>query len=135
MKKLSCVFAPMLLLAFIIFSFTSPVGAASPRSGEGLTIWFDTGGAPGEPFSTIVQNGAEAAMNDLGCKINFMYSDWNPETMLVNFKKALAANPAGIVVFGQPGDAAYGPLIDQAFAEGIIVTSIDTALPKTLLKH
>jgi simple sugar transport system substrate-binding protein len=135
MRKLNHVLAAMLLLALAMLFFVSPAGAASPRSGEGLTIWFDTGGAPGEPFSTIVQNGAEAAMNDLGCKINFMYSDWNPETMLVNFKKALAANPSGIVVFGQPGDAAYGPLIDQAFAKGIVVTSIDTALPQTLLRH
>jgi simple sugar transport system substrate-binding protein len=124
-------------LAFVLMGLvlTAPALAAGKRSGEGLTIWFDTGGAPGEPFSTIVQKGAEAAMNDMGCQVRFLYSDWNPETMLVNFKKALASNPAGIVVFGQPGDAAYGPLIDQAFSKGIVVTSIDTALPKTLAKH
>ena len=111
------------------------VSAESPRSGQGMTVWFDTGGAQGEPFSTIVQKGAEAAMNDLGCDVKFMYSDWNPETMLVNFKKAMATNPDGIVVFGTPGDPAFGPLVDQAFAKGIVVTSIDTALPTTLLQH
>jgi simple sugar transport system substrate-binding protein len=115
--------------------FICPVSGAEKRSGEGLTIWFDTGGAPGEPYSTIVQKGAEAAMNDLGCKIKFMYSDWNPETMLVNFKMALAANPAGIVVVGMPGDPAYGPLIDKAYSKGVLVTAIDTALPKTLAKY
>ncbi|MCX5852781.1 MAG: substrate-binding domain-containing protein [Deltaproteobacteria bacterium] len=135
MRKFHVLALRVILFISIVLLF--PVGAIaqSTRSGQGMTIWFDAGGAPGEPFSTIVQKGAEAAMNDLGCKINFMYSDWNPETMLVNFKKAVAATPDGIVVFGQPGDAAYGPLIDQAFAKGIVVTSIDTALPQTLGKH
>jgi simple sugar transport system substrate-binding protein len=127
------------ILAAIFACSTLVIGsnacAEAPRSGQGMKIWFDTGGAPGEPFSTIVQKGAEAAMNDMGCSVNFMYSDWNPETMLVNFNQALAAKPDGIVVFGQPGDSAYGPLIDKAFSQGTIVTSIDTALPKTLARH
>lgn len=135
MKSLNRFLAVTLGIALAVLMVAGPVSAAGKRSGEGLTIWFDTGGSPGEPFSTIVQKGAEAAVNDLGCKVRFMYSDWNPEAMLVNFRKALAAKPAGIVVFGQPGDPAYGPLIDQAFSKGIVVTSIDTALPRTLAKH
>jgi simple sugar transport system substrate-binding protein len=123
----------LLVMASLPAAFAA--GPDLPRSGEGLTIWFDTGGSPGESYSTIVQHGAEAAMRDLGCRINFMYSDWNPETMIANFKKALASRPTGIVVYGTPGDAAYGPLIDEAFSKGIIVTCIDTALPKTLAQH
>lgn len=135
MKKLMHISLMAMFIAMASLLTSNHVSAASTRSGEGMTVWFDTGGAPGEPFSTIVQKGAEAAMNDLGCTVKFMYSDWNPETMLVNFKKAVAAKPDGIVVFGTPGDSAFGPLINEAFGKGIVVTSIDTALPKTLAQH
>jgi simple sugar transport system substrate-binding protein len=135
MKKMKISWLLATVFAVATLSVSGHINAETPQSGQGITVWFDTGGAPGEPFSTIVQKGAEAAMNDLGCKVTFMYSDWNPETMLVNFKKAMASKPDGIVVFGQPGDSAFGPLIDEAFEKGIIVTSIDTALPKTLFKH
>lgn len=131
-RRCLCVTVVLLLAALPVAFAAGPDGV---RSGEGMTIWFDTGGAPGESYSTIVQHGAEAAMRDLGCKINFVYSDWNPETMIANFKKAMAAKPTGIVVYGTPGDSAYGPLIDEAFAKGVVVTCIDTALPKTLAKH
>jgi len=109
--------------------------AAEPRSGEGLKIWFDAGGSPGEAFATIVQNGAKAAENDMGCKLTFVYSDWKPEKMIENLKQAIAAKPDGIVLMGLAGDDASMPLIDEAFAKNILVTCVDTNLPKTLARH
>lgn len=104
-------------------------GASFAKTGEGMTIWFDTGGAAGDGYGTIVQNGAKAAAADLGCDLRLLYSDWNPETMLVNFRNAVASRPDGIVIMGHPGDAAFGPLVDGAIKQGIVVTSVDTALP------
>ncbi len=112
--------------------YIMPVMAAT---GEGMRIWVDTGGAVGDGYGTIVQNGAKAAAEDLGCELRLVYSDWNPETMLVNFRNAVAARPDGIVIMGHPGDGAYGPLIDKAMEQGIVVTSIDTGLPNTLKKN
>ncbi len=98
--------------------------------GKGMTIWFDTGGPVGGPYNTIVQKGAEQAAADLEVDLRLLYSDWNPEKMIANFKVALAARPDGIVIMGHPGDDAYAPLVDEAFEAGILVTSVDTALPK-----
>ena len=36
-------------------------GTAFAKTGEGMTIWFDTGGSVGDGYGTIVQNGAKAA--------------------------------------------------------------------------
>ncbi len=108
---------------------------AFAKSGEGMTIWFDTGGSVGDGYGIIVQNGAKAAAADLGCDLRLLYSDWNPETMLTNFRQAVAASPDGIVVMGHPGDAAFGPLVKNATDKGIVVTAIDTALPATAGKH
>lgn len=112
-----------------LFLFTGT--AMAEPTGKGMTIWLDTGGAAGDGYGTIVQNGAKAAAADLGCDLRLFYSEWNPEIMLTNFRQAVATSPAGIIVMGHPGDAAYGPLINEAVKKGIVITSIDTDLPAT----
>ena len=34
-----------------------------------LTVWFDAGGSPGEPYARTLQNGAQAAADALGVDI------------------------------------------------------------------
>ena len=41
-------------------------GTAFAKTGEGMTIWFDTGGSVGDGYGTIVQNGAKAAAAEAG---------------------------------------------------------------------
>lgn len=108
----------------------SQVGAAP--SGKDMTIWFDLGGPVGESYVTVVQNGAKQAAEDLGVELRLVYSDWQPQKMIENFKQAVAAKPTGIVVMGHPGDSAYQPLIADAITKGIKVTSVDTELSGTM---
>lgn len=120
----------ILLAISMIFLFCSFTYADKmTKTGEGLEIWFDTGGPLGGAYNTVVYNGAKQAAHDLGVKIKFMYSDWSPEKMVDNFKKALSAKPDGIVVMGHPGDLAYKPFIDEAENKGITITCVDTPLP------
>jgi len=105
------------------------------RSGEGINIWVDTGGPVGCPYGTIIYNGAKAAGYDLGCEIEFVYSDWSSEKMIENFKKALASNPDGIAIMGHPGDGTYAPFIKEAVDKGIVVTCMDTELPDMMKKY
>lgn len=105
------------------------------QSGKDMSIWFDVGGPVGGPYARVVQQGAKQAAEDLGVDLRIMYSDWQPQKMVENFKQAISANPTGIVVMGHPGDSAYQPLIEEAFNKGIQVTAVDTALPKTFLKE
>ncbi|MGR5080573.1 sugar ABC transporter substrate-binding protein [Photobacterium swingsii] len=118
------------LIAFA-FSVTSMSAIAAP-SGKDMSIWFDVGGPVGGPYATVVQNGAVQAAEDLSVDLRVVYSDWQPQKMVENFKQALAAKPTGIVVMGHPGDSAFEPLVDEAFSKGIKVTSVDTALPETM---
>jgi len=114
---------------------TTWAGELPGQSGKDLTIYFDVGGAVGEPYSTVVQNGAAQAAADLGCTVKFVYSDWNPQIMLENFKKSMASQPDGMVVMGHPGDDAYAALIGEAESKGIIVTATDTELPKLMAAY
>lgn len=95
---------------------------------EDISIWFDTGGPEGCSFGTIVYNGALAAEEDLGCDVTYLFSGWDAQTMIENFKLALAAEPDGICVMGHPGIDAYAPLIEEAEEKGIIVTSQNSDL-------
>jgi simple sugar transport system substrate-binding protein len=47
----------------------------------------------------------------------------------------MATNPDGIAVMGHPGDEAFGPLVDEAEAAGIVVTSMNTQLAATQAKY
>lgn len=112
---------------------TSAEPAAAQTGGQwcaGTDIVFFPGGSPGGPFATVVYNGAVAAEQTLGANVEYVWSDWNPEQMVTQFGEAIATNPDGIAIMGHPGDDAYGPLVDEAIEEGIIVTSQNTTLPE-----
>jgi simple sugar transport system substrate-binding protein len=98
-------------------------------------IVFFPGGTQGGPFETVVANGAKAAEAAFGPKVQYVWSDWDPAKMITQFGEAVATNPDGIAVMGHPGDDAFKPLIDDAVANGIIVTVMNTELPATEAAH
>jgi simple sugar transport system substrate-binding protein len=96
-----------------------------------ITIRVDCGGPEGGIFASTLYNGAMAAAKLFGCKVEAVWSDWDPGKEIENFKETISARPTGAVLIGQPGDEAYGPLIDEAISKGIIVTTMTVDLPKT----
>jgi len=96
---------------------------------EGIEIVFFPGGMPGCTFATPVYNGAVAAAEDFGVDLKVYWSDWDSEKMVTQFKEAIAAKPDGIAIMGHPGVESLRPLIDEAIAMGIIVTTQNVDLP------
>jgi simple sugar transport system substrate-binding protein len=106
-------------------------GAAPAADGgwcSGTDIVFFPGGSPGGPFATVVYNGAVQAAADLGANMETVWSEWNPEKMITQFAEAVATGPDGIAVMGHPGDDAFAPLVEDAEAQGIVVTTMNTQL-------
>lgn len=112
-----------LLLVCVVFATTL-------FSSQDFTVYFDAGGSPGGSYTTVISNGAKAAAKDMGINLKLYYSDWMPEKMINNFKKALASNPKGVVIMGHPGDSAFSKLVAEAEKNGIAITTSDTPLPK-----
>ena len=136
-NRLFLVVAGLLIVA--MFAGCVPVEPAAPAAdGEaaaeeakwctGTDIIFFPGGSPGGPFATVVYNGAVAAAADLGANVEYVWSDWNPEKMVTQFVEAAATSPDGIAIMGHPGVDAFGPVVDDAREQGIIVTSQNTTL-------
>ncbi len=102
---------------------------------KGTNIVFFPGGGEGGGFATVVYNGAKAAEALFGPSVNYVWSDWDPVKMVTQFSEAVATQPDGIAVMGHPGDEAFDPLIDDAEAQGIIVTVMNTELPLAQAKY
>jgi simple sugar transport system substrate-binding protein len=111
------------------------VAPAQAKWASNVRIVFFPGGPQGGVFAVNVYNGAKQAEADLGCKVDYVWSDWDPQKMIQQFREVVATRPDGIAVMGHPGDEAFDPLIEDAEAKGIIVTSQNTELPKMEAKY
>lgn len=131
----------VLLVVSACNSSSSPSPASSAAAGAssapvaaqfcaGMKITFFPGGTPGGGFETVVYNGAKAAQAAFGPDVTYQWSDWDPNKMITQFQQSVATKPDGIAVMGHPGDDAFLPLIQDAEKQGILVTVMNTELPK-----
>ena len=126
------------LVVFLVIGLLvlgSSFAFAEGKRFEGIKVRFFCGGAPGDPFASVVYKGAQFAEEDLGCTVEYVFSGWDPERMVVQFKEAVASDVDGIAIMGHPGDDALETHIDEAFSKGIIVTSQNTTLPRAEEKY
>jgi simple sugar transport system substrate-binding protein len=137
-----------LIALFLVAVFVIQAGCAGATpaaQSEGATtganwcgdvdIVFFPGGPAGGVFANNVYNGAKQAEADLGAKVQYVFSDWDTQKMITQFKEAVGTKPDGIAVMGHPGDESFDALIDDAVAQGIIVTSQNTPLPLAEAKY
>lgn len=133
MKKVTRILCLMVGLAMCVALLAgcqddTPTGGADGHFSD-VHIVFFPGGNEGCPFASVVYAGAVAAAADLGVRVDYMWSDWDPAQMIDQFRSAIAMNPTGIAIMGHPGDDAFLPLVSEAKAAGIIVTSQNSELP------
>ncbi len=99
-------------------SVVALLGAAARRprrsSGQGLMMYFQMGGQPGDGATLPRQNGAAAAAEAFGVDLKEQFSAWAGETMLNQFREAMAASPDCIEIMGHPGADAWAPLVKEA---------------------
>ena len=101
---------------------TTAAIAQDAPPGEGLVMYMQMGGNPGDGATLARQTGAAEAAAALGVQLNEQFSAWAPETMINQFKEAVAAQPDCIEIMGHPGSAAFRDLVAQAVDQGIVVT-------------
>jgi simple sugar transport system substrate-binding protein len=109
----------------------APAWAADPI-GKGLVMYMQMGGNPGDGATLARQTGAAQAAEAFGVDLKAQFSAWAPETMIAQFKEAMAAKPNCIEIMGHPGATAFHDLVKQATDQGIVVT--DGNSPMTSLQ-
>jgi simple sugar transport system substrate-binding protein len=90
--------------------------------GKGLSMYMQMGGNAGDGATLARQTGATQAAAALGVDLKSQFSAWAPETMINQFKEAVAAKPNCIEIMGHPGGTAFHDLVKSAVDQGIIVT-------------
>ncbi len=99
------------------------IGTASAGMiGEGITMYMQMGGNAGDGATLARQTGAAQAAEAFGVDLKAQFSAWAPETMINQFKEAVAAKPTCIEIMGHPGSTAFHDLVKGAEDQGIIVT-------------
>lgn len=118
-------------------ALASPSFALDPTAKwcAGVKIAAFPGGPQGGVFANNVYNGFRQAEMDLGPTVTYYFSNWDPNLMLTQIKQAIATKVDGIATYGFGGDDATDPLVDQAYKEGIIFTTLNTSLPKAQAKY
>jgi simple sugar transport system substrate-binding protein len=101
---------------------------------SGVKIAAFPGGPQGGVFANNVYNGFRQAEADLGPEVTYYFSDWDPNKMLQQIQQAVATKVDGIATYGFAGEPATGPIVEQAFAQGTIFTTLNTALPDSQKK-
>ena len=119
MKRFSILMAGVATAALL-----ATVGAASAADpiGKGLTMYMQMGGNAGDGATLARQTGATEAAAALGVTLKAQFSAWAPETMINQFKEAVAAKPDCIEIMGHPGNVAFHDLVKAAVDQGIVVT-------------
>jgi simple sugar transport system substrate-binding protein len=118
MKLASKLLASAAALAFVANTST----ASAAMIGDGLTMYMQMGGNPGDGATLARQTGASQAAEAFGVDLKAQFSAWAPETMISQFKEALAAKPDCIEIMGHPGSTAFHDLVKSAVDQGIVVT-------------
>jgi len=134
-KFLSATIAVSLAASAAIGTTAAVVAQDDAQFCKDTSIVFFPGGPEGGGFATVVYNGAKAAEALFGPSVAYSWSDWDPAKMITQFSEAVATQPDGIAVMGHPGDDAFKPLIDDAVAQGIVVTVMNTELAATQAEH
>jgi simple sugar transport system substrate-binding protein len=109
------------IVAGLLGYYLKPTPPPPHKPGEGMVIYW-IGGAAGDPFDARLSKGASDAADLLGITLRYVHTEWNPQKMVDEFKRAIAAKPDGIVVMGHPGYEALAPLFEEANKSGILVT-------------
>jgi simple sugar transport system substrate-binding protein len=103
------------LTAASLAAAASPPVSAQEAPGEGMTIYRQMGGNPGDRATLPRTDGARAAAQALGvCDLVEQYSGWVPEQMLNHFREALAADPDCIAIMGTRGSGAFADPVAEA---------------------
>jgi simple sugar transport system substrate-binding protein len=127
--KLTC----LIVLAAVVAALGVAPAMAQEEGGkwcEGKHIRFFVGGSEGDAFASIVLRGAQQAEADLGADVDYIFSGWDVDKMIQQFREAVAAQPDGIAMMGHAGDTALMPIAEEAYEAGIAMMYQNVDVPE-----
>lgn len=107
----------------------APAAEVPPQQFKGMkVVWI--GGAAGDPYDTLLMNGALDAGKYLGVSVEYVHTEWEPDKMVMEFSSAIGRRPDGIVLMGHPGYEGLVSLFETATDAGISIMMTDVDVPR-----
>jgi simple sugar transport system substrate-binding protein len=128
---------PAALIALLILTACGDSDDAQTASGgpsKAIHIEFAFAGVPGDPYYTVIKNGASQAEKDLGVSVDYKETaqyDFQEQVRLI--RAAIARKPDGLVVSEESPEVLDGP-VKEAVEAGIpviIATAGEHSVEKT----
>ena len=95
-------------------------------------MYMQMGGNPGDGATLGAPDWRGAGRRGASAsRLKSQFSAWAPETMIAQFKEAMAAKPNCIEIMGHPGSTAFHDLVKQAVDQGIVVTDGNAPLTRS----
>jgi len=120
-------------VAIVTIAATASVAEAAQPLGpgwcKGFKIRFFAGGDEGDTFGAVVAAGGVQAGVDTGADVEVVYSGWNSEKMVQQFREAVAQQVGGVAIYGFPGTAALTPVAEDAQKAGVLVNYMNSPVP------
>ena len=120
----------VLVVLGVVLASVAWAGGTKETGGKQIVIYMQMGGTAGDASTLARTNGARQAAASNGVKLIEQYSGWQPETMLKQFREALAASPSCVEIMGHPGNDAFAALVADAEKRNILITSGNSPLTK-----
>ena len=122
MRKLS-----LILVAVVLFGVWP--SAQVVAQDKQIVIYMQCGGTQGDGATLARTNGARAAAAANNVKLIEQYSKWDQQKMIDRSSRPSRPTPTESRSWAIRGEPAMAPLVDDAEALGIIVTSGNNPLP------
>jgi simple sugar transport system substrate-binding protein len=146
-KSRGSIFAPLIVVLIVgalatgVYMYISKkglitnTGTEDKKICEGVNIVFFPGGSETDPFASVVYNGAKAAEKVLGANVSYVWSGWDSDKMVAQFKDSIDKAPDAIAIMGHPGADKLKGLVDEAERKNIIVTMQNVDIPSIREKY
>jgi simple sugar transport system substrate-binding protein len=118
----------------LLIAAPDPAQAQQDKWCSNVKLRFFAGGAEGDTFALTVYRGAQQAARDLGANVEYVFSAWDRERMVQQFREAVASRPDGIAMMGHPGPNALGPIAEEAKNVGVRVMYQNVDVPELRAK-
>ncbi|MFC1750532.1 substrate-binding domain-containing protein [Pseudomonadota bacterium] len=117
--------------SFLLFAFfwNGERVATEVRDDAEMEVVFFAGGSENGIFAPIVAKGARLAGDHLDTKVRIVWSQWDVDKMVMQFKEELEKRPDAISMMGHPGMDKLSSLVKEARRKGVIVTMQNVDIP------
>jgi simple sugar transport system substrate-binding protein len=145
MKKLIALVLSLMMLLSVV-GCAAPKAAEAPAQGEAASaegagefsdinvVWL--GGSETDTFTESMRKGAELAEKVMGCKVEYLYTQWDASKTVELLSQSVARDDVDVIAMvGMATDDAIEEYVEAGIEKGIVITGMNTINERMVKEH